>query len=77
MAVSHFTQRSAHRPCRPDCIVLVRPGLDPACIGRADLVQLEQNGYKPLASDAQYPQNVQVAEQRIQPNQPMLAQADT
>ena len=44
---------------------------------RADLVQLEQNGYKPLASDAQYPQNVQVAEQRIQTNQPMLAQADT
>ncbi|MCA8092858.1 DUF4148 domain-containing protein [Burkholderia anthina] len=44
---------------------------------RADLVQLEQNGYKPLASDAQYPQNVQAAEQRIQPNQPMLAHADT
>ncbi|WP_175716293.1 DUF4148 domain-containing protein [Burkholderia anthina] len=41
---------------------------------RADLVQLEQNGYKPLASDAQYPQNVQAAEQRVQP---MLAQADT
>lgn len=44
---------------------------------RAELVQLEQNGYKPLASDAQYPQNIQAAEQRIQPNQPMLAQADT
>ncbi|QTD92157.1 DUF4148 domain-containing protein [Burkholderia anthina] len=44
---------------------------------RADLVQLEQNGYKPLASDAQYPQNVQAAEQRIQSNQPMLAHADT
>lgn len=44
---------------------------------RADLVQLEQNGYKPLASDAQYPQNIQAAEQRIQPNQPMLAHADT
>ncbi|RQR44358.1 DUF4148 domain-containing protein [Burkholderia sp. Bp9140] len=44
---------------------------------RADLVQLEQNGYKPLASDSQYPQNIQAAEQRIQPNQPMLAQADT
>ncbi|MGU7816573.1 DUF4148 domain-containing protein [Burkholderia sp. AW49-1] len=44
---------------------------------RAELVQLEQNGYKPLASDAQYPQNIQAAEQRSQPNQPMLAQADT
>ncbi|HDR8859033.1 hypothetical protein WT21_05085 [Burkholderia territorii] len=44
---------------------------------RAELVQLEQNGYKPLASDAQYPQNIQAAEQRMQPNQPMLAQADT
>ncbi|RQR40204.1 DUF4148 domain-containing protein [Burkholderia sp. Bp9143] len=44
---------------------------------RAELVQLEQNGYKPLASDPQYPQNIQAAEQRIQPNQPMLAQADT
>ena len=44
---------------------------------RADLVQLEQNGYKPLASDSQDPQNIQAAEQRAQPNQPMLAQADT
>ncbi|MGU7839553.1 DUF4148 domain-containing protein [Burkholderia sp. AW33-5] len=44
---------------------------------RAELVQLEQNGYKPLASDAQYPQNIQAAEQRSQSNQPMLAQADT
>ncbi|WP_063551974.1 DUF4148 domain-containing protein [Burkholderia territorii] len=44
---------------------------------RAELTQLEQNGYKPLASDAQYPQNIQAAEQRMQPNQPMLAQADT
>ena len=44
---------------------------------RAELVQLEQNGYKPLASDAQYPQNIEAAEQRIQPNQPVLAQADT
>ncbi|WP_027781008.1 MULTISPECIES: DUF4148 domain-containing protein [Burkholderia] len=43
---------------------------------KAELVQLEQNGYKPLASDSQYPSNVQAAEQRIQPNQPMLAQAD-
>ncbi|AOK12228.1 MULTISPECIES: DUF4148 domain-containing protein [Burkholderia] len=44
---------------------------------RAELVQLEQNGYKALASDAQYPQNIEAAEQRIQPNQPVLAQADT
>ncbi|MFP3504589.1 DUF4148 domain-containing protein [Burkholderia sp. SIMBA_062] len=44
---------------------------------RADLVQLEQHGYKPIASDSQYPQDIQAAEQRIQPNQPMLAQADT
>ncbi|WP_423763353.1 DUF4148 domain-containing protein [Burkholderia sp. NLJ2] len=44
---------------------------------KAELVQLEQNGYKPLASDSQYPSNIQAAEQRIQPNQPMLAQADT
>ncbi|CAG9217802.1 DUF4148 domain-containing protein [Burkholderia vietnamiensis] len=44
---------------------------------RAELVQLERNGYKPLASDAQYPQNIEAAEQRIQPNQPLLAQADT
>lgn len=44
---------------------------------KAELVQLEQNGYKPLASDSQYPGNVQAAEQRLQPNQPMLAHADT
>ncbi|AJY09470.1 DUF4148 domain-containing protein [Burkholderia dolosa] len=44
---------------------------------RAELVQLEQNGYKPLASDSQYPSDIQAAEQRIQPNQPMLARADT
>ncbi|AWV01941.1 DUF4148 domain-containing protein [Burkholderia sp. JP2-270] len=44
---------------------------------KAELVQLEQNGYKPLASDSQYPSDIQAAEQRIQPNQPMLAQADT
>ena len=41
---------------------------------KAELVQLEQNGYKPLASDSQYPSDIQAAEQRIQP---MLAQADT
>ncbi|MGS0896334.1 DUF4148 domain-containing protein [Burkholderia stagnalis] len=44
---------------------------------KGELVQLEQNGYKPLASDSQYPSNIQAAEQRIQPNQPMLAHADT
>ncbi|MDR8727068.1 DUF4148 domain-containing protein [Burkholderia pseudomultivorans] len=44
---------------------------------KAELVQLEQNGYKPLASDSQYPSDIQAAEQRIQPNQPMLAHADT
>ncbi len=44
---------------------------------KAELIQLEQNGYKPLASDSQYPDNIQAAEQRIQPSQPMLAHADT
>ncbi|MXN77012.1 DUF4148 domain-containing protein [Burkholderia sp. 4701] len=44
---------------------------------KAELVQLEQNGYKPLASDSQYPDNIQAAEQRLQPSQPMLAHADT
>ncbi|RQS33701.1 DUF4148 domain-containing protein [Burkholderia sp. Bp8992] len=44
---------------------------------KAELVQLEQNGYKPLASDSQYPNDIQAAEQRVQPNQPTLAQADT
>ncbi|AOI76242.1 DUF4148 domain-containing protein [Burkholderia sp. NRF60-BP8] len=44
---------------------------------KAELVQLEQNGYKPLASDSQYPSDIQAAEQRVQPNQPMLAHADT
>ncbi|AOK56656.1 DUF4148 domain-containing protein [Burkholderia stagnalis] len=44
---------------------------------KAELVQLEQNGYKPHASDSQYPADIQAAEQRIQPSQPMLAHADT
>ncbi|HDV6318482.1 TPA: DUF4148 domain-containing protein [Burkholderia multivorans] len=44
---------------------------------RAELVQLEQNGYKPQASDSQYPNDILAAEQRVQPNQPMLAHADT
>ncbi|RQS14708.1 DUF4148 domain-containing protein [Burkholderia sp. Bp9002] len=43
---------------------------------KAELVQLEQNGYKPQASDSQYPNDIQAAEQRIQPSQPMLAHAD-
>ncbi|KVD08119.1 hypothetical protein WI80_15075 [Burkholderia ubonensis] len=41
---------------------------------KAELVQLEQNGYKPQATDSQYPADIQAAEQRIQP---MLAHADT
>lgn len=44
---------------------------------KAELVQLEQNGYKPQASDPEYPNNIQAAEQRIQPNQQMLTRADT
>ncbi|MGU7770750.1 DUF4148 domain-containing protein [Burkholderia sp. MR1-5-21] len=45
---------------------------------KADLVQLEQNGYKPQASDgAEYPANIQAAEQRIQPSQQVLTRADT
>ncbi|KWD09939.1 hypothetical protein WM34_28305 [Burkholderia ubonensis] len=44
---------------------------------KAELVQLEQNGYKPQAADSQYPADIQAAEQRIQPSQPMLAHADT
>ena len=44
---------------------------------KAELVQLEQNGYKPQASDSQYPSDIQAAEKRVRPNQPMLAQADT
>ncbi|MGU7778836.1 DUF4148 domain-containing protein [Burkholderia sp. PU8-34] len=44
---------------------------------KADLVQLEQNGYKPQASDSQYPANIQAAEQRIQPSQQLLTRADT
>ncbi|MBN3791274.1 DUF4148 domain-containing protein [Burkholderia sp. Bp8963] len=44
---------------------------------KAELVQLEQNGYKPLASDAEYPANIQAAEQRIQPSQQVLTRADT
>ncbi|KWC31896.1 hypothetical protein WL50_02105 [Burkholderia ubonensis] len=44
---------------------------------KAELVQLEQNGYKPQATDSQYPADIQAAEQRIQPSQPMLAHADT
>ncbi|WP_323121213.1 DUF4148 domain-containing protein [Burkholderia alba] len=44
---------------------------------RSELVQLEQNGYKPEASDAQYPNNIQAAAQRAQPAQQTLTHADT
>ena len=45
---------------------------------KAELLQLERNGYQPEASDAQYPANIQAAEARIQPaQQQTLARADT
>jgi len=44
---------------------------------RNELVQLEQNGYKPETNDAQYPANVQAAVQRSQPAQQVLTNADT
>ncbi len=45
---------------------------------KAELLQLEQNGYQPEASDAQYPANAQAAEARIQPpQQQTLTRADT
>jgi Ni/Co efflux regulator RcnB len=46
---------------------------------RADLIQLEQNGYRPEASDAQYPDNIQAAERRAQasPQTQTLTHADT
>ncbi|KVE32607.1 DUF4148 domain-containing protein [Burkholderia sp. TSV86] len=47
---------------------------------RSELVQLEQNGYKPEVSDSQYPANVQAATRRAQPAQPAqqtLTHADT
>jgi uncharacterized protein YgbK (DUF1537 family) len=44
---------------------------------KADLMQLEQNGYRPEASDSQYPNDIQAAERRIQPDQQTLTHADT
>ncbi|WP_179402135.1 DUF4148 domain-containing protein [Burkholderia guangdongensis] len=44
---------------------------------KADLIQLEQNGYRPNASDSQYPANVQAATQRVQAGQQTLTRADT
>ncbi|AOK31707.1 hypothetical protein WS67_06775 [Burkholderia singularis] len=44
---------------------------------RSELVQLEQNGYKPEVSDPQYPANVQAATRRAQPAQQTLTHADT
>ena len=45
---------------------------------KAELLKLEQNGYQPEASDAQYPANIQAAEARIQPaQQQTLTRADT
>lgn len=44
---------------------------------RAQLVQLEQAGYNPVASDAQYPRDIQTAEARVQQSQQTLTHADT
>jgi Ni/Co efflux regulator RcnB len=44
---------------------------------RGDLIQLEQNGYRPEASDSQYPDNIQAAERRVQPAGQTLTHADT
>lgn len=45
---------------------------------KAELRLLEQNGYKPMTSDAEYPANIQAAEQRVQPTtQQVLTRADT
>lgn len=44
---------------------------------RADLVQLEKNGYNPVASDAQYPNDIQAAEARVDQTGQTLSHADT
>ncbi len=44
---------------------------------RAQLVQLEKAGYNPVASDAQYPQDIQAAEARVNQSQQTLTHADT
>lgn len=43
---------------------------------KAELVQLERNGYNPQASDAQYPGNAQTASLRAQPPVQTLTHAD-
>lgn len=42
---------------------------------RAELVQLEQAGYKPAADQVNYPQNIQAAQARV--TQEKLASGDT
>lgn len=44
---------------------------------KVELRLLEQNGYKPQASDPEYPGNILAAEQRAQPAQQVLSRADT
>ncbi|MEX3629890.1 MAG: DUF4148 domain-containing protein [Burkholderia sp.] len=44
---------------------------------RAQLVQLEQAGYNPVASDAQYSRDIQAAEARVQQSPQTLTHADT
>ncbi|MGS1023081.1 DUF4148 domain-containing protein [Burkholderia glumae] len=44
---------------------------------RADLIQLEQHGYNPVASDARYPHDIQAAQARVQQSQQTLTHADT
>jgi hypothetical protein len=43
---------------------------------RAELIQLEKAGYNPASSnDASYPNDIQAAEQRVQAQNPAVAQA--
>lgn len=44
---------------------------------KAELVQLEQNGYRPELNDPQYPHDLQVAQQRVSAEQQTLTRADT
>ncbi|MBN3845826.1 DUF4148 domain-containing protein [Paraburkholderia sp. Ac-20342] len=45
---------------------------------RSELIQLEHAGYNPVTSnDSNYPQGVQAAEQRVQAQNPALAQTQT
>ncbi len=41
---------------------------------RQELIQLEQAGYNPARSDPQYPADIQAAEQRVQAQNPVVAQ---